>query len=208
MKPAIRITATSHAILGLLAVEPGTAYQLTKRMTRNYHFIWPRAESKLFEEVKRLVKAGLAAAKRGKTGRRPHTVYRITPAGRRALAAWVPTPSAEPLLEFEALLKVAYADFAGVDALLAQLAAVEAHGVAMRAMGEQIARSLLNGERWRRSNTQVLLWRFLWDHYGAMADWAAWARGQVVKWSDTCDSPEQHRRALELLRDALRSRSS
>jgi PadR family transcriptional regulator, regulatory protein AphA len=206
MPKPIRITATSHAILGLLAVEEGTAYQLIKRMTRNYHFIWPRAESKLFEEVKRLVAARLASAHKGKTGRRRHTLYRITPTGRAALRKWVPTPSAEPLLEFEAALKVSYADFASKDALLGQLAAVEAHALGMRAMGERIARALLAGEPWRRSGTQVLMWRFLWDHYGAMAGWAAWARDEVVKWSDTRDAPDKHRQALAALAQAIAHR--
>jgi DNA-binding PadR family transcriptional regulator len=204
MAKRIRITTTSHAILGLLAVEPGTAYDLTKRMTRNYHFIWPRAESKLFEEVKRLQAAGLASAHAGATGQRRHTRYAITAAGRRALHAWVPTPSAEPLLEFEALLKIAYADFAGKRALERQLAAIEAHAGQMRGFGEAIARSLLAGEPWRRSGTQSLLWRFLWDHYGAMEAWAAWARAEVRAWKSTAQSDTPSPRALAVLRRAIR----
>ena len=54
------LSTTSFAILGLLAVQPWATYDLAKLMRRSLHFFWPRAESNLYAEPKRLVTAGLA----------------------------------------------------------------------------------------------------------------------------------------------------
>jgi len=105
-----KLTTTSYAILGLLAVQPWTTYELAQQMQRALGQFWPRAESKLYEEPKKLVAGGLARATKETTGKRPRTVYTITAKGRRALAAWIPTPSSGPVLEFEALVKLFYAE--------------------------------------------------------------------------------------------------
>ena len=88
------LTPTSYAILGLLAIKPWTTYELAKQMDRTLSRFWPRARSKLYEEPKKLVAHGLAEADAGANGRRPRTVYSITPAGRRALAGWLAADSA------------------------------------------------------------------------------------------------------------------
>jgi len=56
------LTTTSFAILGLLAVQPWSTYELTRRMDRSLGRLWPRARSKLYEEPKKLVEQGLAEA--------------------------------------------------------------------------------------------------------------------------------------------------
>src|SRR3954469_4801336 len=101
MSTTAALTPTSYAILGLLAIRPWTTYELAKQMDRTLNRFWPRARSKLYEEPKKLVAQGLAEAASGANGRRPRTIYPITPAGRRALAAWLATDSAEPVFESE-----------------------------------------------------------------------------------------------------------
>ena len=94
------LTTTSYAILGLLAIKPWSTYELTQQMDRSLGRIWPRAESKLYEEPKKLVSHGLARSERRYRGKRASTVYEITPAGRRALADWVrSTGDAAPTLD-------------------------------------------------------------------------------------------------------------
>src|SRR5438093_11989353 len=100
------LTPTSYAILGLLAVKPWTTYELAQQMDRALGRFWPRAESKLYEEPKKLVAHGLARASSEPDGKRRRTVYTITPKGRRALAEWVPTPGDGPTRQFEPLIKV------------------------------------------------------------------------------------------------------
>src|SRR5262249_46640672 len=118
------LTPTSYAVLGLLAVKPWTTYELAQQMDRALGRFWPRAESKLYEEPKKLVAHGLARASTEMVGKRQRTVYRITAKGRRAMADWVPTPGDGPVIEFEQLIKVFFAEHATRDDLLATLAGV------------------------------------------------------------------------------------
>lgn len=83
MDPAL--TTTSYAILGLLSVRPWSTYELAQQMDRSLGRIWPRAQSKLYEEPKKLVRLGLAEATKGRSGggRAPST-----PSRPRAGARW------------------------------------------------------------------------------------------------------------------------
>ena len=104
------LTTTTYGVLGLIAVRPYSTYELAKAMGLSVGRVWPRAESKLFEEPKKLVEHGYAKAREEKIGRRPRTVYSITGAGRRALAAWLAEPGDGPALEFEGLVKLMFAE--------------------------------------------------------------------------------------------------
>jgi DNA-binding PadR family transcriptional regulator len=105
-----RLTTTSYALLGLLAAQPWTAYELTQQMRRSLHYLWPKSESLLYTEPKKLVDAGLAQVAHERRGDRTRAQYRITAAGRRALETWLGTEPAAPLFEIEAMLRVIFAD--------------------------------------------------------------------------------------------------
>lgn len=119
-----KLTTSSFAILGLLALRPWTTYELAKQMAVSLRNFWPRAESKLYEEPKKLVAHGLAEVRSEHVGRRPRSVYEITPAGRQALRAWLDEPGAMATLEFESLVKVFFAEQGSKDQLLATLGRV------------------------------------------------------------------------------------
>jgi DNA-binding PadR family transcriptional regulator len=180
------LTSTSYAVLALLALQPWTTYQLAKQMERSLGWIWPRAISRLYEEPKKLVASGLAASRPGSTGRRRSTVYTITPAGRQALAAWLAEPGAGPVLECEALVKVAYADQGTRDGLLANLAALIEDATAKLHFGEMIASAYLEGRGPfpDRLPLSGLMWRFLWEYHVTVLRWARWARDQVQAWPE------------------------
>src|SRR5207248_1039788 len=120
------VTTTSYAILGLLAVRPWTTPELVQQVDRSLRRLWPRAQSKLYEEPKKLVAHGYATASDDSVGRRPRTRYTITPKGRRALAAWLREPGNGPILEFEQLLKISFADSGTKADILANLEATRA----------------------------------------------------------------------------------
>jgi PadR family transcriptional regulator, regulatory protein AphA len=178
------LTSTSYAVLALLALQPWTTYQLAKQMERSLGWIWPRAVSRLYEEPKKLVAAGLADSRPEATGRRPSTVYSITPAGREALAGWLAEPGAGPLLECEALVKIAYADLGSRDGLLANLTALIEDTTAKLRFGEMIARQHLDGRGPfpQRLPVSGLMWRFLWEYNTTVLRWARWARTEVEAW--------------------------
>jgi PadR family transcriptional regulator, regulatory protein AphA len=180
------LTSTSYAVLALLALQPWTTYQLARQMERSLGWIWPRAVSRLYEEPKKLVAAGLATSRPEATGRRRSTVYSITPAGREALAAWLAEPGAGPLLECEALVKIAYADQGTRDGLLANLAALIDDTTAKLHFGEMIARQYLDGRGpfQQRLPLSGLMWRFLWEYNATVLRWARWARAEIEAWPD------------------------
>ena len=116
------LTTTSYAILGLLAIQPWATYDLAKLMRRSLHFFWPRAESNLYAEPKRLVEAGLAEVHEEWNGDRRRTVYSITDRGREALGTWLASQPAAPRLESEPHLRLLFANYGAKDDLLGTIA--------------------------------------------------------------------------------------
>jgi len=87
-------------MLGLLSLRSWTTYELAQQMRRSLHYYWPRAESKIYEEPKKLATAGLATSQASFTGKRRSTVYEITDAGRDELRAWMADLIGEPVKEY------------------------------------------------------------------------------------------------------------
>ena len=104
------LASISYALLALLGLRDWSTYELARQLPRSVGLVWPRAEARLYGEARKLAGAGLAVTRSEPTGRRPRTVYAITRAGRDAVAAWLALPAAGPSLEFEAMVKVAFAD--------------------------------------------------------------------------------------------------
>jgi DNA-binding PadR family transcriptional regulator len=170
----------------LLAIQPWSTYELTQQMDRSLGRIWPRAQSKLYEEPKKLVAHGLARASEEQVGQRPRTVYAITAAGRRALAAWLSEPGAGPVLEFEQLLKIFFAENGTKADALATLAATRDWAQVRSAESLAIGRQYLQGQGPfpQRLAQLDLTARFLTDFYALVGEWAAWASGIVETWPD------------------------
>jgi len=181
-----RLTTTSYAILGLLAIRPWTTHQLTVQMDRSLGRIWPRAASKLYEEPKKLVALGLAKATEDPVGNRPRTSYAITARGRRALADWLAEPGAGPVLEFEGLLKVFFADHGTRSDTLGTLAAVREWAVERNEANLAVGRSYIAGEGAYQERVAVtqLTGAFLTDFYAMVKDWADRSMAIVAKWPD------------------------
>src|SRR5947208_16333886 len=99
------LPTTSYAILGQLALRPWTTYELAGEIRRNFHYFWPRAESGIYAEIKRLAARGLVTAELTYVGKRARKTYSITPAGRAAFDAWMTAPIKAHALEFEGLLR-------------------------------------------------------------------------------------------------------
>jgi hypothetical protein len=126
-------------------------------------------------------------------------VYEITPAGRAALAEWLGRPPAPPALEFEAMVKVFFADGGTLDQLRATLEHVEADAVAqLAALRAMIDES--HDEPYEfaaRMPINALALRFQLDHVALQARWARWARGELTAWRSPTDAADwDWRRAL------------
>jgi DNA-binding PadR family transcriptional regulator len=194
------LTTTSYAILGLLAVKPWTTHELVRQVDRSLRRIWPRAQSKLYEEPKKLVAHGLARATDDSVGRRRRTRYTITAKGRRALAAWLQRPGDGPLLEFEQLVKISFADSGSRADVLTNLAATRLWVLEQNVENLATGRAYLEGSGPfpERAALNLLAGRFLTDFYVMMARWVRWATDVVEGWPDDLrDAPYDRKAAAE-----------
>jgi PadR family transcriptional regulator, regulatory protein AphA len=186
MSSGRRLTTTSYALLGLLAIRPWSSYELTRQMEWSLSRFWPRAKSKLYEEPKKLERLGLVTSRRESTGQRSRTVYTITAAGRRALRTWQGEPTTGFGLEAEPLLRVFLADQGTRADTLATLAAARAWAEERNFGNLAAGRAFLVGgaEFQARAAPTMLVGAFLTDFYKLVADWADWATEQVADWPD------------------------
>jgi DNA-binding PadR family transcriptional regulator len=91
-KTAVRtLTTTEAAVLALLAIEgENSGYDLLRYVSKAIGYVWAPARSQLYALLPRLVRDGLAVSRKvAQTDRPDKTLYRISPAGTRALQAWL-----------------------------------------------------------------------------------------------------------------------
>jgi PadR family transcriptional regulator AphA len=181
------LPTTSYAILGMLALRPWSAYELTQQARRSLDYCWPTAESVLYSEPKRLVRLGLATAERQAAGRRTRTVYAITGQGRRVLAEWLATPPSPPGLEIEAMLRLLYADQGSKQDLLDAVRATRAWALARAPEALAQVRGYLadGGPFPERLHISTLFGRFYLDLYELLARWADLAEAEIAAWPGT-----------------------
>ena len=198
------LTTTSYAILGLLAIQPWSTYELARQMRRNLHYFWPRAESNLYAEPKRLVDGGFAEARSEPVGKRRRTVYSITPRGRRALERWLGEPAAESRLESETLVKAMFAPHGSKEDLLGHLRRLLDELEAKQQDLRAIFLEYLDGADPfpERAHVNVLCYRLIWDQTGAAASWAAWAIDLVERWPGVT-APADRPELMKVLKEAL-----
>ncbi|MEU6700829.1 helix-turn-helix transcriptional regulator [Pseudonocardia sp. NPDC046786] len=199
-------TTTSFAMLGMLAVQPWSSYELTTQIRRSLSRFWPRAASKLYEEPRKLVELGLATAETRLHGRRRRTVYTITPEGRRVLARWLAEPAAPPVLESEQLLKVFLADHGSRADLLATIASTRAWAREMAGFDGGIAEGYLGDEPPfpQRAALNTLVGRYLSDISEATERWADWATSVVESWPEDMAVAGPDREALRVVAERAR----
>lgn len=195
-------TTTSYAILGLLSLQSWTTYELAKQVQRSLGWFWPRTERKLYDEPKRLVADGLARSESEMTGKRPRTVYAVTRRGRNALRQWLGEPPAPPMLEFEGMIKVFFADGGTLKQLRTTLTSIaetaDTRLSDLEAKVDELARDDLPFPERLHLNTLGL--RFIIDHERSIGAWARWALDQTAEWCSTTDPGSwDHRQVLSSL---------
>jgi len=200
-----QLTTTSHAILCLLAIHPWSMYALAKQMRRDLHYVWPRAESNIYVEPKRLVELGLARAETQKVGRRPRTIYSITPKGRQALRRWLRTESAPSRYESETLLKILYGNYGTKDDLLANLGRFAAEAETAKQAELTFAQEYFRGEHELPEpfHLSTLFLRLMLEQAEARLRWAKWAADQVEVWPDAATGDLEA--TLNILRSTLQT---
>src|SRR6266571_2958672 len=139
------LTTTSYAVLAQLTVHPWSTYELARQRVRYFRYVWPRAESAIYREVKRLDAMGLVAAKREYVGKRPRTVYSITEQGRQVLREWLATPVSPFAMDFEAMIRLFIAPLGTKEQLVATLEQVRSDAQEMLRFGGAVKQEFLDG---------------------------------------------------------------
>ena len=201
------LTTTSYAILGHLALQPWTMYDLARQMQRNVHFYFPRVESQIYAEPKKLVAAGLAEATTQMTGKRARTVYSITEAGREELRRWLAQPvSRGPLLEFEAVLRVMLSPFGRDEDLVATLRQTRDEIDHLLQVAERISDEYRDGRApfQRYAQHRSIMHDFLLSFGQLIEDWTERSLARIARWP-AMTAAEKHAEGVRIF-DGMRPR--
>ena len=103
-------TAITPVILGLLAMQPRSGYDIKAVVDRSTRFFWAASYGQIYPELRRLEADGLIEGEDAPSGGRRRHVYTITPAGREALLEWLLGQTVTIELRDESLLRLFFAD--------------------------------------------------------------------------------------------------
>ena len=194
------LTTTSYAVLAQLAVHPWSTYELARQRVRYFRYVWPRAESAIYREVKRLAAFGLVAAKREYVGKRPRTLYSITEAGRQVLREWLGTPVSPFAMDFEAMIRLFIAPLGTKEQLVATLEQVRDDAQEMLRFSGAVKQEFLDGRA--ALQDQVYIRAHAVDFFISLLTtvdgWAERTLAEVQGWKDL--SPDgKNDRGLQLM---------
>jgi PadR family transcriptional regulator, regulatory protein AphA len=140
------LTVSEHAILGLLSFGERSGYELFRFAERSVGYIWAPAKSQIYKVLPRLARTGLARARFVEQTKRPDKqLYRLTPAGRRALRQWLTTVEIDDESDIY-LLKIFFGRQAPRAALIGQVAAFRDASAARLKRYEELDRRLARDE--------------------------------------------------------------
>ena len=116
-----------HVLLGLLARAPGSGWDLKARLVRDPSIGWNADLAQIYGTLVRLRRGGYVGAKKRRSTRGPsRREYRLTPAGRRELLAWLAEPPALPAPRDPELVRLAFLERQASDTRAARLRAYRA----------------------------------------------------------------------------------
>jgi PadR family transcriptional regulator, regulatory protein AphA len=202
-------SSSSMAVLALLGIDRWTPYELVQHMKRStIHYIWPRAESKMYEELKRLAAAGYATATADRKDPR-RMRYAISPAGRRVLSRWVAEPGSGVFFESEGALKVLFAENGTKEQLLATINSVRAHALAVLDRRARVFDEVVrDGPPYPdRIHQSALIFDLVNRLTSAVVDWADFAGARVDRWSSLAPDRATRADAMQLVAD-IRDRAT
>ena len=114
-----RINTTKYALLGMLAFQSATGYDIKKAMQQTTNHFWSESDGAIYPILKQLLEEGLVTcAIENEQSGRPRKVYAITTDGKSELEEWL---DLEPLIyqgRNELLLKVFFGEHAEPEVII------------------------------------------------------------------------------------------
>jgi DNA-binding PadR family transcriptional regulator len=94
-----------HALLGLLADQPASGYDLTRRFEGDLgRYAWQAGHTRIYPELVKMAEEGLVAV--GAAGPRGRKSYALTDDGRAELRRWLLTPPDQAVVRNETVLRM------------------------------------------------------------------------------------------------------
>ena len=194
------LTTTSFAVLAQVALRPWSTYELARQRVRYFRYVWPRAESAIYREVKRLAAMGLVSAKREYVGKRPRSIYSITRAGRQRLRQWLDTPVSPFAMDFEAMIRLFIAPLGTKEQIVATLEQVRGDAEDMLRFAGAVRQEFLEGRAVLQDQVYIraLAVDFFVSLLHTVDGWAERTLGEIARWQDLSPAGK-NARGLELL---------
>src|SRR5262249_6524026 len=106
------LTDLSYVVMNLIGRNGAGPHDLVQMARRGQRLYWAGAESKIYEQPKRLERLGYLVSEKtpGKTRERTH--YRLTEKGILALRQWLARPTPFPRIQSEAAIRIQTSDLA------------------------------------------------------------------------------------------------
>jgi DNA-binding PadR family transcriptional regulator len=92
-----------HALLGLLAEQPASGWDLTRRFDDVLGSVWPAGHPQIYGELRKLQEEGLIEV--DSEGPRGRKAYRVTDAGIGEVRRWLTTVEVDHTIRMESLLR-------------------------------------------------------------------------------------------------------
>ena len=168
-----------YALLGLLAEEPASGYDLTRKFERNLQrYAWHAQNSQVYPELKNLAAEGLVSVI--DTGPRGRRIYAISEEGRTELRRWMRSPPDVFLVRNEFVLRLFLLTALEPDearALIGQIAADSAAELA--ALREQVDKFDAAAQPGTALQLQRLVAEYGLRSFQTLHDWALWAEQYI-----------------------------
>jgi DNA-binding PadR family transcriptional regulator len=169
--------ALRYALVGLLASQPSSGYELTKRFAVSMAHVWPAGHSQIYPELARLVADGLI--EQTGEGPRGRKTYAATAAGLGELRAWMRSTEPDYGCRSDAQLREFFLWVIPRDEAVAHLERdAEVYGRRLADL-EEIARTVDWGADGPTRASRLTLEMGL-RHYRMLVDWAGWAAAEVA----------------------------
>lgn len=101
-----KTSKSSMAILGMLSIEPMSAYAIGKVMQQSTAAFWAESDGQLYPALKQLEKEGLVRSKKIAYSTRRKKLYTLSTKGKDTLKKWLAEESQKNSIRNEFLLKL------------------------------------------------------------------------------------------------------
>lgn len=196
------LTITAYVLLAQLSLRPWSTYELAQQRVRYFRFVWPRAESAIYREVKQLAARGLTRAHTSYTGKRKRTIYEITDEGIRELRGWLATPVSPFSMDFEAIIRLLVSPLGTHEQLIANLHQVQSDAEDMLGFAGEVKQEFLEGRNPLQNDAylRALAVDFFVSLLNTVHTWTQRTLSEVERWPGT-SLEQRNERGIEILKN-------